>query len=337
MAETFDSLNPATGEVVATFPIFSADDVREVVAEAREASRWWAQIGFGERKKRLLAWRSLIAGRLDELADLIHAEGGKTHDDALLESSLAIEHIDWAAKHAAKTLGRRSVSPGLLSVNHSATIQYVPYGVIGVIGPWNYPIFTPMGSIAYALAAGNAVVFKPSEFTPAVGEWLVRTFAEVVPEQHVLQLVTGLGETGAALCTAGVDKVAFTGSTATGKKVMQACSTTLTPVLVECGGKDVAIVDADADLELAAQSAAWGACSNSGQTCIGTERVYAHEKVYDQVLHRIVEIMRELTPGSGDDASYGPMTMPSQLDPRRPSTTNPRRPSTTKYFTLRRR
>lgn len=314
MAGTFDSLDPATGEVVATFPIFSADDVRTVVDEAREAARWWAQIGYAERKRRLLAWRSLIAGRFDELADLVHREGGKPRDDAMIEGILATDHIDWAAKHAPKVLGRRSVSPGLIMANHSASIQYVPYGVVGVIGPWNYPVFTPMGSIVYALAAGNAVVLKPSEYTPAVGEWLVRTFAEVVPEQPVLQLVTGLGETGAALCEAGVDKIAFTGSTATGKKVMAACAKTLTPVLVECGGKDVAIVGEDADLELAAQSAAWGACSNAGQTCVGTERVYAHEKVYDQVLHRIVEIMRELRPGDAADASYGPMTMPSQID-----------------------
>ncbi|WP_106849443.1 aldehyde dehydrogenase family protein [Blastococcus sp. Marseille-P5729] len=314
MADTFDSLDPATGEVVATFPIAGAADVRAVVAEAREASRWWAMIGFSERKKRLLAWRSLIAGRIDELADLVHREGGKTRDDAMLETILAIDHIDWAAKHAAKVLGRRSVSPGLLSANHAATIQYLPYGVVGVIGPWNYPVFTPMGSITYALAASNAVVFKPSEFTPAVGEWLVRTFAEVVPEQPVLQVVTGLGETGAALCEAGVDKIAFTGSSATGKKVMQACSATLTPVLVECGGKDVLIIDEDADIEAAAQAAAWGACSNAGQTCVGTERVYAHEKVYDKVLHRTAEIMRDLQPGNDGGAAYGPMTMPSQLD-----------------------
>ncbi|WP_153502862.1 aldehyde dehydrogenase family protein [Cumulibacter manganitolerans] len=313
MADTFDSLDPGTGDVLATFPVCGADDVRSVVDDAREAARWWAQVGFAERRKRLLAWRSLLSGRLEELAELVHAENGKPREDAVLEIALAVEHVDWAAKHAAKTLGRRSVSPGLLSANQAASVRYLPYGVVGVIGPWNYPVFTPMGSIAYALAAGNAVVLKPSEHTPSVGEWLVRSFTAVVPEQPVLQLVTGLGETGAALCTSGVDKIAFTGSTATGRKVMAACAQTLTPVLIECGGKDVAIVDEDADLELAAQSAAWGACSNAGQTCVGTERVYVHEKVYDRVLHRMVEIMRELEPGAGEGASYGPMTMPSQI------------------------
>ena len=163
-------------------------------------------------------------------------------------------------------------------------MEYRPLGVVGVIGPWNYPVFTPLGSIVYALAAGNAVVFKPSELTPGVGQWLASTFAEVVPEHPVFQVVTGFGETGAALCRAGVDKVAFTGSTATGKKVMAACAETLTPVVIEAGGKDAVIVDEDADLDAAADAALWGACSNAGQTCTGVERVYVHERVYDEFL-----------------------------------------------------
>lgn len=314
MNATFDSRDPATGEVIATFGTFRADDVRAVVDEAREASRWWGHIGFSERRKRLLAWRSLIMQRIDELADLMHLEGGKPRDDALLEAGLAVEHIDWAAKNAQRTLRRRTVSSGTLMANQAATVRYLPYGVVGVIGPWNYPVLTPLGSIAYALAAGNAVVFKPSELTPAVGEWLVARFADVTPEQPVLQLVTGDGQTGDALCRAGVDKIAFTGSSATARKVMAACADSLTPVVLECGGKDVAIVDADADLELAAQSIAWAGCANAGQTCIGTERVYAHDDVYETLLHRIVEILREQRPGSDEQAAYGPMTMPTQPD-----------------------
>lgn len=314
MSQTFDSLDPATGEVVGTFPVFSAADVRTVVDEARQAARWWAEIGFAERRRRLLAWRSLILDRLDELAELTHAEVGKPLDDARLEAGLAVAHIDWAAKNAAKTLGRRAVSPGLLMANHGATVRYLPYGVIGVIGPWNYPVLTPLGSIGYALAAGNAVVFKPSELSSAIAEWLVASFAEVVPEQHVLQLVTGDGRTGAALCGAGINKLAFTGSSATGRKVMAACAQSLTPVVMECGGKDVAIVDRDADLELAAQSIAWASCSNAGQTCIGTERVYVHRDVYEQLLHRLVEIGRDLQPGTEPDSPYGPITLPGQLD-----------------------
>jgi len=176
-------------------------------------------------------------------------------------------------------------------------------------------VFTPFGSIAYALAAGNAVVFKPSEFTPAIGSWLVDAWRESVPDgPDVLTLVTGFGETGAALCRAGVDKVAFTGSAATGRRVMAACAENLVPVLMDCGGKDALIVDDDADLSAAADAALWGGMSNGGQTCIGIERVYATEPVYDRFVAILTERAGRLRPGSGPDAAWGPPTMPSQLD-----------------------
>src|SRR6266542_3159217 len=133
------------------------------------------------------------------------------------------------AREARRVLGPRRVSSSLMQAEYSSHLEYLPYGVVGVIGPWNYPVLTPLGSIGYALAAGNAVVFKPSEYTPAVGQWLVDVFAEVVPEQPVLQVVHGTGEVGSALCRSGVDKLAFTGSTRTGKKVMAACAETRTP------------------------------------------------------------------------------------------------------------
>jgi acyl-CoA reductase-like NAD-dependent aldehyde dehydrogenase len=166
-----------------------------------------------------------------------------------------------------------------------------------------------MGSIAYALAAGNAVVFKPSEYTPAVGRWLADSFAEIVPEQPVFQVVTGLGATGAALCQSGVAKIAFTGSPGTGKKIMAACADTLTPVLIEAGGKDALLVDADADIDAAADAAVWGGFSNAGQTCVGVERVYVHEQVYDEFVAKVVAKAREVKPGT----EIGPITMPAQL------------------------
>src|SRR5918994_4037947 len=172
-----------------------------------------------------------------------------------------------------------------------------------------------MGPIAYALAAGNAVVFKPSEYTPAVGAWLAAAWRAAVPDvADAFQVVTGYGETGAALCRAGVGKLAFTGSGATGKKVMAACAETLTPVLMELGGKDAMIVDDDADVVAAADAAVWGAMSNAGQTCIGIERVYATERVYDAFVAEVTEVVRGLRPGTDDDAAYGPMTMAQQAD-----------------------
>jgi acyl-CoA reductase-like NAD-dependent aldehyde dehydrogenase len=310
---TFDSLNPANGDLVGTHPIASKAQVDAAVARAREAAGWWSDLGFDGRAEHLLTWRSVMTRRIAQLADLVHRENGKPHGDAQLEVVIAIDHIAWAAKNAKKVLGSHKVRAGLLMANQAATVEYKPLGVVGVIGPWNYPVFTPVGSIAYALAAGNTVVFKPSEFTPGVGQWLADTFSEVVHGRPVLQVVTGLGETGNALCTADVDKLAFTGSGATGKKVMAACAENLTPVIIEAGGKDSLIVDEDADLAKAAEAALWGGMSNAGQTCIGTERVYVHEKVFDSFMTEILDQAKGLRAGSDEGAKLGPITMPSQL------------------------
>src|SRR5579862_6901976 len=207
---------------LATLPVYGEQDVNDTVERARAAAQWWADLGWKAREQRLLAWKSHLTRYIGRLAELVHTETGKPVADAQLEILLAIVHIDWAAKHARRVLGPRRVRSGLVAVNHTAILEYQPLGVVGVIGPWNYPVFTPMGSIAYALAAGNAVVFKPSELTPAVGGWLVSSFAEVVPEQPVFQLITGLGQTGEYLAKSGVNKIAFTGAAATAKKVMAA-------------------------------------------------------------------------------------------------------------------
>ncbi len=306
---SFDSLNPATGEVVASYAIADPAAVDAAVGRAREAARWWGELGFDERRKHLSAWRRLLARRAKELAAVVTEENGKPQGDAVLEITLTIEHLAWAAKAAPKILGPHRVHSGLLAVNQASTLEYAPLGVIGIIGPWNYPVFTPMGSIAYALAAGNAVVFKPSEYTPGVGAWLADSFAEAVPGPPVFQAITGLGETGAALCRSGVDKLAFTGSSATGRKVMAACAENLTPVLMECGGKDAIIVDDDADVSAAADAALWGAMSNAGQTCIGIERAFVTERNYDAFLRELTTRARDVHAGT----SYGPITMPSQL------------------------
>jgi acyl-CoA reductase-like NAD-dependent aldehyde dehydrogenase len=313
-AATFDSLNPATSEVIATFPVFGEDEVSQAVERAKRAAIWWAGLPWKERQTKLLAWKSYLTRYIGRLAELVHTETGKPLADAQLEIVLAIVHIDWAARHARKVLGPRRVRSGLVSINQAATVEYQPLGVVGVIGPWNYPVFTPMGSIAYALAAGNAVVFKPSEFTPAVGGWLVSSFAEVVPDYPVLQLVTGGGETGEFLARSAVSKIAFTGSATTARKVMAACAQNLTPMVAECGGKDAFIVGADADLDAAADAAAWGALSHAGQTCIGVERVYVAEEVYHTFLEKLADRAAKIRPGEDREASYGPMTMPAQID-----------------------
>lgn len=311
---TLTSTNPATGETVGQLPIADDEAVRDAVARARPAAEWWAGLGFDERKRRLLAWKGIIARRAEELCDLIHRENGKPRADAMIEVLLSCEHLDWAARNARKVLRRNRVPSGLMALNLRAWVDYPPVGVVGVISPWNYPLFVPMQALTPALAAGNAVVQKPSEHTPMVSSWLADAFAMVAPEQPVLQQVFGYGETGAALCGAGVDKMAFTGSPATGRKVMGACAETLTPVVMELGGKDALIVDRDADVGRAARNAVWGAISNAGQTCVGVERAYVADEVYDEFVAAAAASASALRAGDDGDADLGPMTMPGQLE-----------------------
>jgi aldehyde dehydrogenase (NAD+) len=263
-----------------------------------------------------LRWADDLIRHAGELTALVHAEHGKPVDEGFLELAPALEQIRWAARHAGRVLRTRRVTAGMTMANHAAWVEYEPYGVVAVIGPWNYPIFTPTGSVAYALAAGNTVVFKPSEYTPAVGSFLVDSFHRANPmvDPGVLGLVTGDGEAGAALCRAPVDKIAFTGSPATGRKVLDACAARMVPALLECGGNDAMIVAEDADVRAAAEAAAWGGMSNSGQTCVGVERVYVVEAVRGRFVAELARQLEGVMPGADDSAVYGPMTMPSQLD-----------------------
>jgi len=311
---TFDSTSPASGELVGTFPVQGPEQVAEAVSRARRAAGWWAGLGFDGRRRRLLAYKALLARRSGELVDLVHRENGKPAADAFVEVLLAVEHLDWVARKAERVLRPRRAASTLVLANHSASVEYQPLGVVGVIGPWNYPVYTPTGAIASALGAGNAVVFKPSELTTAVGRFLADAFAEVVPEQPVLQVVTGDGTTGNALCQAGVDKVSFTGSPATGRKVMAACAERLTPVVLELGGKDAMIVDEDGDVDAAAEQAVWGGMANAGQTCLAIERVYVVDRVYDRFVDRVVELAARVRPGADADADIGPITLPRQLE-----------------------
>ncbi|MEY3973055.1 MAG: hypothetical protein RJA71_367 [Actinomycetota bacterium] len=312
-APTFDSLNPVTSEVIASHPITDEVGVQSAVAEARLAAIQWQAIGFSGRRKLLLKWSKFLMENVDQLADVVSLETGKPTSDAKLEAALAAGHIAWAARHAESVMRTSYRSPGLLMANMSATVERSPVGVVGVIGPWNYPVFTPLGSIAYALAAGNTVVFKPSEYTPGVGEYLARTFLDATLTPDVFICITGLGETGKYLCESGIDKLAFTGSTRTAKIVAATCAAHMTPVVLECGGKDPVIVAHDADIARAADATVWSAFSNAGQTCIGAERVYVDARVADKFIEKVLEIAKDIKPGAPGIGKYGPTTMPKQI------------------------
>ncbi|MGM7671673.1 aldehyde dehydrogenase family protein [Microbacterium sp. A93] len=304
--------DPRDGSVIAEYALEDDARVTERVRTARKAAAWWAEIGFDGRKRTLLAWKSAIARGADDLAAIISRETGKPAGDALLEVMLTLGHLDWAAKNAHSVLKPRRVKAGIINYNQKATLRYEPYGVVGVIGPWNYPLYTPMGSISYALSAGNAIVFKPSELTPGTARWIEARWNEV-SEHPVLQVATGDRVTGAALVASDIDKVAFTGSTASAKRVMAACAERLTPLVAECGGKDAMIVAADANLDSAADFIVFGGLGNAGQTCVGVERVYVVRSVRDALVEKVVERARRLRL-DGDDPSYGPLTLAPQSE-----------------------
>lgn len=310
----FNSYNPVTNEVVGTYTILDEAEVSAVVTRAQSAGKQWAMLNFNQRKNVLLAWSGLIIEKIEVIAELISLETGKPLSDARLEVSLAVTHIGWAARHAESIMRTSFRRPGLLMANMAATVERSPLGVVGVIGPWNYPIFTPIGSIAYALAAGNSVVFKPSEFTPGVGVWLNEIFDECAPFPDIFTTITGLGETGGALCSSGVDKISFTGSTRTARLVAAQCAVTMTPVVLECGGKDPVIVAADADVVRAVDATIWSAMANAGQSCIGAERVYVAQEVADEFVARSIELAATIHAAAPGAGSYGPATMPSQID-----------------------
>lgn len=306
---TFEKFDPRTGEVIASYQNFSQGEVFTVVDNAQTAASRWQEFGFTARKRVLLKWAAYITKNQKEISQLIATECGKPLGDASLEVSIAIDHIAWAAQHAQQIMRKQDRPVGLLMFNMKAQVQRSALGVVGVIGPWNYPIFTPMGSIAYALAAGNAVVFKPSEFTPGVGKWLADSFSKVAPFENIFTTITGLPDTGKALTQSKVNKISFTGSTRTAKKVAASCAESMIPVVLECGGKDPVIVAKDADIKLAAEYALWSAMANAGQSCIGAERVYVVDSVAEEFIQTITKMAKDIEVGK----DYGPATMPSQL------------------------
>jgi succinate-semialdehyde dehydrogenase/glutarate-semialdehyde dehydrogenase len=312
----FEVRNPADREVVGSHPVHTADDVARTVAEARAAQPWWESLGYDGRKPYLRRWLRWLALHCDEVYEIGHRETARPRADVQFELFAGLEDARWASAHAKRVLRSRRVAPGIAMPNFDARLSYHPLGVIGVITPWNAPVYLTLSGMAAALAAGNAVVVKPSELSPASAITVIEAFRRANPDAPpgLASWVTGFGATGAALCTSGVDKLAFTGSAATGRRVMAACATTLTPVVLELGGKDATIVAADADLDAAATGVVWGGLFNGGQACVGVERVYVVESVRDAFLAKVRDQISEITAGVEDLSAYGPMTVDAQVD-----------------------
>ncbi len=309
--------NPATGEVAGTVPI---DDSQAVAAKARELRLFqpeWEAIGPRGRKKWMLKWQDWILDHADHLTEVLMSETGKSRIDAALEPVGVADAINYWANHAEEFLADRhpkAHSP-LFKVKKLTTV-FRPYPLVGIIEPWNFPLAMLGLDVVPALAAGAAVLLKPSEVTPLSAVEFVRGWNEV-GAPPILGLTTGYGATGAAVIE-HADYVHFTGSTATGKKVAVACAERLIPFSLELGGKDPAIVLADADVDRAANGIAWGGMFNSGQVCISVERVYVEAPIYDEFIAKLTANVNKIQQGSesGSDFTYntGAMATEAQRD-----------------------
>jgi len=313
-----ETINPSTLQTIGSVPDMDEAQVRQAVQRARAAFRIWGRLDFGERREQLLQVRDHMLDRIDAVVDQICAETGKLRNEAVFtEVFVTADLIEFYARHGKAMLRSRRVPAGIFTATKRAYKVYEPLGVVGVISPWNYPFSLTMTPVVTALFAGNTVVLKPSEVTPLVGVLVGELFAHGSQYGDVVEVVTGGGATGSHLVGAGVQKVCFTGSVATGRKVMAKAAETLTPVLLELGGKDPMLVLDDADVGRAAKGAVWGAFSNAGQTCIAVERVYATAHVYDDLVSKIVAEARAVRQGPPDGAApadIGSMTFPPQVD-----------------------
>jgi acyl-CoA reductase-like NAD-dependent aldehyde dehydrogenase/choline dehydrogenase-like flavoprotein len=310
--------NPATGETIATVPDLGAVDVAEMVRRAREAQPIWAAVGFDGRTEVLLAARRWMLDNAQRVVGTIVAETGRPVDETqAAELAYGLSALEFWAKSAPRYLADEEVETASPFVRgRRLLVRYAPIGVVGVIGPWNYPLINSFGDCIPALAAGNAVVLKPSEVTPLTSLLMAEMLAECQLPEGAFQVATGRGDAGAALVDE-VDMVMFTGSVGTGKKVMARAAQTLTPVSLELGGNDPMIVLADADLERAANAAVSYGMNNSGQVCISIERVYVEEAVHDEFLERLkgkVEGLRQGAPGAPGSVDVGAIIFPPQLE-----------------------
>jgi acyl-CoA reductase-like NAD-dependent aldehyde dehydrogenase len=310
--------NPATGEVIAHVPDCSAADIARLARQGRAAQPGWEALGFDGRARVLRRAQKWLLDNSDRIIDTIMSETGKSWEDAgLLELSYGASAFGFWAKHAESYLADERVRSGSVFVlGKKLRLRYRPLGLIGVIGPWNYPLVNSFGDCIPALAAGNSVILKPSELTPLTSLLVADGLQECGLPEHVFQVATGTGDAGRALVDE-VDMIMFTGSTATGRKVAQQAAARLIPASLELGGKDPMIVLADADLERAANSAVFWSMQNAGQTCISVERVYVEEPVYDAFVEKVVgkvKALRQGPPGGPGSVEVGTLTSPPQLD-----------------------
>lgn len=306
---------PATGERLGDVRISSKEEVRATVARARRAQAAWGILPVAERCTRLLRLRDAIVERAEEIVDVVSRECGKPREDALSEITIAVDLLTYYCKRGPDVLAEQDL-PLHLFKHKRSTVSYHARGVVALLTPWNFPFVIPMGDVAAALVAGNAVVVKPSEVAPLSMAKAKEIFDATGLPEDLLCVVHGTAETGQALIESGIQKLVFTGGVETGRKVAAACGANLVPCVMELGGKAPLVACADADVERTARAIVFGAFFNSGQACISVERVYAHHAIHDALVARVRELTSELRMGdpSTGTVDVSAIVFPKQID-----------------------
>ncbi len=317
MTKTLPFINPATGEQFGQVAVSGEEEIQRACKELRLNFEVWRRKPVAERVRILRLLQEVIIDSVDEITAVINQDTGKSRQDALIEVMMVVDRMQSYYRHAEKWLRRRRVPPGLYIFRKYYTEPH-PFGVVAVLGPWNYPFDLSMSPVLSALLAGNTVVLKPSEVTAATGALIQKLFRRVPELSPYVRVFHGDGAVGAAIVNRSPDMVFLTGSTATGKKIAAATAQTLTPFLYELGGKDPMLVLERADVKAAAKWGVWGAFYNTGQTCMGVERVYAVEAVYDEFLTAVLEETAKLKMGYTADLDnpnhVGPLTFDRQVN-----------------------
>ena len=308
--------NPATLEVAGEFEAATAEAVREALESARKAQPDWAELGFDERARYMYRAIDALVQRQDDFIEVILRETGKARSEAIAMEILAgCDALGFYARRAGEILRtRKRRMHGLQGLTRQLRVVYQPLGVVGIITPWNDPFILSLNPTIQALMAGNAVLLKPSELTPYSGKLVGDLFEAVGLPKGVLTVLLGDAETGAALTSAGVDRISFTGRVATGREVAAACARQLIPCTLELGGKDPMIVCADAQLDRAVNGALTGAFANAGQVCWGTQRVYVVDEVYEEFTDKVVEKVAEIRQGAEGEFDVGAISGQEQLE-----------------------
>ena len=311
------SVNPATGEVLGELDSAGPAEVRAAVARARAAQPDWQACGVRHRIRVLRRFQQILLARKSEIARRITQEAGKPEAEALTTEVLVVlDAARFLIENGFSLLRDEHLPHGnpVLKTKRGR-ILHEPYGVIGIISPWNYPFSIPATEAMAALLAGNAVVLKPSELTPLIALELQKLLHEAGVPEAIFQVLPGEGPTGAALVQSNIDKLVFTGSVATGRRIAQIAAHRLLPVVLELGGKDPMLVLDDADIDVASSGAVWGAFVNAGQTCLSVERCYVHRSLYSAFVEACAAKASKLRVGNGLDSStdLGPMIHERQV------------------------